>query len=328
MRRITAALIIWIAGFALVLGNAQAEQPNQAQELINKMITATENLNYMGTFVYQRGGQLDSMRIIHRADDSGIHERLIALTGHPREVIRDNEDVTCIFSESKAVIIEQRGSRKYLPTNLPFPIEDVAAYYDFRILGMDRVAGRDTWVVDVRPKDTFRFGYRLWIDRVSHLLLKSFMIAGNGEAFQQLLFTELSLPERISDADLTPQISVQGFSIVHDKPMPVENDVSKPNLEIGWLPQGFTMRDREIHPIATSRMPVDQLVYSDGLAMVSVFVEKLEETSERLEGLSQVGAVTAFGQVTDNYQITVVGEIPSETAKRIAESIHLQKPQS
>jgi sigma-E factor negative regulatory protein RseB len=136
-------------------------------------------------------------------------------------------------------------------------------------------------------------------------------------------------PEHISDAELTPQISVYGFSIVHDKPMPAESQMSsKPNLEIGWLPQGFTMRDREIHPIATSRMPVDHLVYSDGLAMVSVFVEKLEDTSERLEGLSQVGAVAAFGQVTDNYQVTVVGEVPTETAKRIAESIHLQEPQS
>jgi sigma-E factor negative regulatory protein RseB len=165
MRRVPVKTIGWIAGFTLSFGNVSAEGPNRAQELIDKMVAATENLNYVGTFVYQRGQQLDSMRIIHRSDSSGINERLIALTGHPREVIRDNENVTCIFSESKAVIIEQRGTRKYLPTNLPFPIDEVAAYYDFRVLGLDRVAGRDTWVIDVRPKDNFRFGYRLWIDR-------------------------------------------------------------------------------------------------------------------------------------------------------------------
>jgi sigma-E factor negative regulatory protein RseB len=308
----------------LVVTHASLTQANdmaRAKDLINKMTSATDNLNYVGTFVYQRGDQLDTMRVIHRADRSGIHERLIALTGYPREVIRDNEDVTCIFPDSKAIIIEKRGTRKFLPTNLPYPIEGIAAHYDFQLQGMDRVAGREAWVVKIEPRDSDRFGYRLWIDRESHLLLKSNMTSGDGQALQQLLFTELTLPNHIPDSALTPQVSVQGFSIVHDEPVVVESDKEKPDLEVNWLPEGFTMRDREIHPIASSRMPVDQRVYSDGLAMVSVFIEELADTTEPLEGLSQVGAVTAYGQVSDHYQVTVVGEIPNHTVRRIANSI-------
>ena len=298
----------------------------EATELLNKMSKASKALNYDGTFVYLRGNHLDTMRIIHKAEAGGEAERLISLTGPAREVVRDKSAVTCIFPENRSVMVEKSRPHKILPTNLPQPIQQVSAFYGFSVIGHDRIAGRETRIVAIRPRDTFRYGYRLWLDDATDLLLKSDVIDSHGHALEQILFTDLKLPQSIDDALLKPTVNGYGYTWYTNEPDPADVTVDS-KWTVGWLPKGFTMREKEVNAMATSRSPVYHMVFSDGIATVSVFVEKLEGKAERMEGFSSMGAVNAYSTMAGDHQITVVGEVPRITVRHMAASVKQQTNQ-
>jgi len=312
-----------VAGVALglLLGQAGAEQAPDAQALLMQMSRAVEALNYDGVFVYQRGGQTDSMRIIHRHDGGRSRERLVSLSGSAREVIRNGEQVVCIFPEDREVLVEKSRPRELFPATFHQPIDRVAEYYRFSVRGTDRVAGRSAWVVAVQPRGRDRYGYSLWIDEESKLLLKSNVIDVDGRVLEQVMFTQLELPARIPDEDLEPAISGDGYTwIAGEAQAPASADALQ-DWDVDWVPSGFVLRERAVQPIAASPMPVQHLVYSDGLAMVSVFVEPLEDGNPKLQGYSSMGAVNAFSTVAGKHQITVVGELPRSTVQRIAAAV-------
>lgn len=92
------------------------------------------------------------------------------------------------------------------------------------------------------------------------------------------------------------------------------------------LPAGFEQDMTRIHQIPTSIMPVEHRIYSDGLASVSVFIEKNAEKGEdNLFGGSHMGAVNAHGRTLNGYHVTVVGEVPQATVKMIGESVRYRE---
>src|SRR5918996_1609169 len=195
----------------------------QARLIINQMTVATKTLNYDGIFVYIRGGHVASMRIIHKADDNGEQERLISLSGPAREVIRKKGEVTCIFPDNRAVMVDKRPPHHFLASALPQPIEKIADFYSFSVLGGDRIAGRPTWVVEIRPKGEDRYGYRLWIDTSTHLLLRSNIIDASGKVLEQVLFTAIETPPDISPEMLKSSINGQGYTwYTNESPAPAE----------------------------------------------------------------------------------------------------------
>jgi len=299
----------------------------EATELLNRMSKASKSLNYDGTFVYLRGDHLDTMRIIHRAGTGGEAERLISLTGPAREVVRDKRGVTCIFPENRSVMVEKSRPHKILPTNLPQPIQQVSAFYGFSVIGHDRIAGRETRVVVIRPRDNFRYGYRIWLDEQTGLLLKSDVINARGHALEQILFTHITLPKTIDDSLLKPRVNGYGYTWYTNEPDPAASDAADSRWKVGWLPKGFTIREKEVNAMATSRSPVYHMVFSDGIATVSVFVEKVEEKAERMEGFSSMGAVNAYSTMDGDHQITVVGEVPRITVRQMAASVKQQTAQ-
>ncbi len=294
----------------------------QARAILNQMTLATKTLNYDGTFVYIRGSHVSSMRVIHKVDDKGEHERLISLSGPAREVIRNNHEVTCIFPDNRAVVVDKSPPRQLLASALPQPIEKIAEFYSFSVLGGDRIAGRPTWVVEILPKGGDRYGYRLWIDTSTHLLLRSNIIDTSGRVLEQVLFTAIDTPRHIPAEMFEPLINDQGYTwYTNETPASAAADVKAAGWRIGWLPQGFVMRERKVHAMAPHQDSVNHLVVSDGLATVSVFVEKLERKTDRLEGLSSVGAVNTYSTTANGHQITVVGEVPAATVRQIAASV-------
>lgn len=300
---------------------------SEATKLLNEMSRASKSLNYDGTFVYLRGNHLDTMRIIHKAAGAGgERERLISLTGPAREVVRDKSAVTCIFPENRSVMVEKSRPHKILPTNLPQPIQKVSAYYGFSVIGHDRIAGRDTRIVVIRPRDHFRYGYRIWLDNATKLLLKSDVINAKGHALEQILFTHLELPKTIDDSLLKPTVNGYGYTWYTNEPDPA-SDKADSDWTVGWLPKGFSIREKEVNAMATSRSPVYHMVFSDGIASVSVFVEKVDAKSERMEGFSSLGAVNAYSTMEGDHQITVVGEVPRITVRQMAASVKQQTTQ-
>ena len=292
------------------------------QVLIDEMSKAGRDLNYDGIFVYRLGKQMDTMRIIHKSNKEGVYERLISLTGHAREVIRDKDQVRCYFPENKAVIVEKSRLGKLISTYLPNPIQSISEFYIFEIAGEDRIAGLDAWIINIRPIDKYRYGYQLWIDKESRLLLKSDLKNQLGVTLEQIMFTQLNILEDIDDALLQPSVSGKDFTRYDNVTnVSLEINNSDKQWKVAWIPAGFTMSEHTKEPMMTSRMPVEHLVYTDGLTMVSVFVEKLSQQPGANAGPSNFGGVNTYSTHTDGYQITAVGEVPKTTVRLMADSV-------
>ena len=298
---------------------ADSEQ-QQARQLLEQMTEASRSLNYDGVFVYERDTQMDAMRIIHQANQGEERERLISLTGHAREVVRNDESVTCIFPDDQAVMVEKSRPYRLLSSQFPQSVSSLTDYYNFLIKGSDRVAGRDTHVVAIQPRDRFRYGYRLWIDKESGLMLRSELIGEQGQPLEQFMFTELDIMDEIPNRKLEPTITGADYTW-YENPDDTHNKIENAEWRVEWLPAGFNISDRADELLANSPRPVHHMVFSDGLALVSVFVEKVNSESGTLIGPSKLGAVNAFARQADGHQVMVVGEVPPITVRKMANSV-------
>lgn len=303
--------------------NAETDDP---RVWLEQMSQAMQRLNYDGTFVYLHDGMLEAMRVIHRADDAGEHERLIALTGVPREVLRDNSTVTCILPDQKSVMVDKSLPRKPFPANLPRDLAALKDSYEFRFDGAGRVSGRDARIIEILPRDRYRYGYRLWIGKDQRMLLKFDLVDSQGQALEQTMFTRLKLPDRIPDKALEAGISGDGYTwygdVRREDAAIVASDKSRWGL--GWVPSGFMLMHHNRHQMPGESGDAEHMVYSDGLATVSVYFEKVTADKEILRGVSRMGAVNAMGGVINGFHATVVGEVPVVTVEQIASNIQLQ----
>ncbi len=301
---------------------AEAEAYPDPQVLIDEMSKASRDLNYDGVFVYTLGKQMDTMRIIHKADVYGSSERLIALTGYAREVIRDKDQVRCFFPEKKAVVVEKSRLRKLISNHLPNPISAISEFYIFELVGEDRIAGLDAWIVNIRPIDKYRYGYQLWIDKKFKLLLKSELKNQLGVTLEQMMFAQLNVLDKIDDALLRPTTASKDFIWYHNQ-TDDHFDAGESGIQwkATWMPAGFMMSERSKEPMTTSRMPVEHLIYTDGLAMVSIYVEKLTERADVFAKSASFGGVNTHAVYTQEYQITAIGEVPKATVKLMADSV-------
>ncbi len=307
-----------------VAAPALAEQSEEALRWLERMTEAVKSLNYKGTFVYNHEGKLETMRLIHRMDANGEQERLYSLTGAPREIIRDNEKVTCYLSDNGSVRVDWRQSRNPFAELLPSEIAPLSAHYRFELQGEGRVAERVAQIVAILPQDQYRYGYRLWIDSENGLLLRSDLLNERGEILEQLLFTRLEVFESIPDEWL--QASLAGGSVISfERPNRHRSASSRrQGGEPGWrattLPPGFDLRWYQLRELPGSEELVEHLLFSDGLASVSVYIEPAH-AERAFAGGSRVGAVNAFGRWEQGIQLTVVGEVPAGTVMRIGQAL-------
>jgi sigma-E factor negative regulatory protein RseB len=298
-------------------------QHEDAVELMRNMASATEKLNYDGIFIYQREAQIDSMRIVHRADGIVERERLISLSGPEREVVRDGTRVTCLFADDQEAMVEKTEPRNFLSLGVNEPIEQLTKSYTFTVTGRGRIAARNAILVSIQPREANRYAYELWIDEEFKLLLKSVILNLSGELLEQVQFVQITINQEIPDDLLQTEIEGSEFTWHTNS----EDDNSATSVvetsgwTVNWLPSGFYMRNHKVQTMSESAMPVSHMVYSDGLAMVSVFVEQMVGDNQPLQGYSSMGAVNAFSRVSANHQITVVGEVPRSTVQQIASSV-------
>lgn len=358
---VTLGLLLLPVLFAPAAFSAEKENTSDSpRDWLARMANAVENRHYEGTFVYVHDDKVEAMRLVHRADDSGGAERLVSLSGEPREIIRDGNVVKCFLPGSKAVVVARGETAMPLPSAQSLDDPALQKHYEFLDMGASRVAGRKCKVIGIKPRDEFRYGYRLCLDKKTALPLKSELMTATGEVIEQVMFTNLALPKTIPGEALQAQVAAKGFTwhVRHgevatdsasksaSKPDPGDSDkdgIEKPDsspetmttISIDkrptptWLatklPPGFVMthnsmeRDKD-----TPRNPKKHswhMVYSDGLASVSVFVEPANTARKTLAGITHLGAVNAYGRQLENWQLTVVGEVPAKTVELIAESL-------
>ncbi len=307
-----------LAGLALLLA-APVGAGEEARVWLDRMSRAMQTLNYQGTFVYLHGGEIESMRIVHSRDESGERERLLSLNGEAREVIRDDRSVTCIWPGSRSVTVSKSRPRTPFPSTIP-EASQLAERYRFRLLAGDaRIAGMPARILDIEPRDEFRYGYRLWIDRETHLLLRSDLLDERGRPVEQVMFTELQVLDHIPEERFRPILNGTGYTWVNEQD--VETMAPDPMWVVSRLPAGFALKQRAKKPMQPNAKGVEHLVVSDGLATASIFIEPLQSGQQRFEGPSRMGAVNVFGTIQRDYQITVVGEVPAATVEYIARAV-------
>ena len=323
----------WITRKLLVLsffvsGFLSAETSSDASYLLERMAASAKSLSFQGEFVYQQGAQLQTLSVIHQAEDQNISEkeRILYLDGAPREVIRSGNELF-FSSYNEGVTRFQHGS--LMPVINKFQSGISERFYGLKIVGIDRVAGREAVLLLVLPKDRFRYGYQLWLDRVSSLLLKSVLVDDQGKIIERLQFTSLSIGQ-LSDDVLAllgrKPSSVDETILIKNNPAkePSENLDIPPGWETGWLPDGFVLENSSIRPSPVSQHDVDALIFSDGIATFSVFVEQ-DDTRVLSQASEQIGALSAVSKIyregNQYFHVTVVGDIPLGTAERVAVSV-------
>jgi sigma-E factor negative regulatory protein RseB len=314
-----ASLVVGGPAFLQAASAAAESAPNSARQWLDSMFRSLQSLDYDGTFVYYHDGKLEAMRIVHQASAGGEKERLVSLTGSAREVLRDDKVVTCIMPDNKSVMVGQSRPRQPFPV-VPEDLESLSPYYQLQDVGEDRVAGLMTRVIDIRPRDEFRYGYRFWIDTTNYMLLKYELSAVDGTAIEQVMFTGLRVGDRITAAALEPSLTGEGYNWYRQEGGGENPAVTtgQPDWTVKQLPAGFRMTDYQRKRVRQGGEHAEHMVFSDGLATVSVYVEKLMANSKAFTGLSNMGAMNAYGTVLDDYQITVVGEVPAATVQSMA----------
>lgn len=302
-----------------------ASTEREAIDLLEEMAQAAREVNYQGVFAYHNGRALQSIRIYHRHDEGGEVERLISLNGAAREVIRTDDMVTCINPEGKQISVSRRPLGRGFPSDLPRRLHSAVDFYELSLGETQRVADRQSRELLIKPSDQYRYGYRLWVDTETALLLKSELVNADGEVLETFTFSEVETGVYIGDALLAAQ--TQGKEMVTQrsepgkKPDTIPEDSQASQWRADWLPAGFTLVALQNRLRANNGAYVEQRVYSDGLSSVSVFIETSSVNPHHLKGGSSVGAVNAFGTVKHSHLVTVVGEVPAQTVQKIGEAI-------
>ena len=317
-----------VALLVLFIPTVQAE--SASIELLERMSQAAKQLNYEGVFAYQSGKTFQSVRIYHRNNDGTESERLISLNGAAREVIRSNDTVTCINPDGKQINVSQRPLGRGFPSDLPRRLRSATPFYELTLEGEDRIAGKLTQRLEIKPVDSYRYGYRLWMDKETDLLLKSELIGENKEVLETFEFTDIETGIEIPDASLKAQMSGNEMVWHRTEPgeMTTQDLVAFSNWQAKWLPDGFTLVAHQNRLRANNGAHIEQRVYSDGLSSVSVFIAKMRAQHNHFHGGSHMGAVNAFGSVIHAHFVTVVGEVPAVTVEKIGAAIEYAGPES
>jgi sigma-E factor negative regulatory protein RseB len=312
-----------VCGAVLVLATsvAQAQSP-ETLAWLRKIHEATQRLSYSGTFVYQNGNRTETSRITRYVDPAGGDiEKLEVMDGVPREIVRTKDAVRCYLPDSRVVKVDRRTERAF-PALVPERISALAGHYDISLGETRRIAGYDCREVVLQPKDNLRYGYRLYADVNSGMLMKAVTVDAKGQSVEEFTFTQLAVGNVTRDM-VRPRHTVKAWR--------VEEAQAAPARLAGWglsdeLP-GFRKVTEIKRRLGESR-PVGQMVYSDGLAAVSVFIEPLEGRPDPVRsGLASMGAIHIYRREVANHMITVVGEAPAVSVQRIADAVEYRRPQ-
>lgn len=307
--------------------SVSAHAADDAYGWLQKIGQAARTLNYEGTFVYQNGAQLETMRILHRVKNGAVEERLVSLTGAPREVIRTDDEVRCYLPDQKSIVVEhRRANGKSFPAIIPERLRDLDDNYIVELTRPGRVGGRPAQGLRIVPRDDYRYGYHLWADRETGLLLKADLLNNKRKVLEQFMFTDIRVGVDIPTAALAPQTPAK--DMVWYKNSKAEMVwAESPLWQAKRLPKGFKLSSSLTRKMPMRHGSAEHLVYTDGLATVSVFIEKREPSGDPItEGPSRLGALYVLGRPVNHHHVTVVGEVPAKTVALIGSSIARAEP--
>jgi len=314
------------ASWLLWAGNLLADLSDDPYQWLERMSAAMSQMNYQGTFVYVQGDDVVTMRITHVADDGGIRERLVSMSGAPREFLRDSSGVRWVLGDDHSVLADPAFKRSFFP-QLPVDHQDqTRRCYELELGGTGRIAGQTVRGVSVLPRDHYRYGYRLWLEERSALLLKWELVDGDRKPLAKLMFTDFRMGSEVDSKELVPSSQLKKFRTVESRlPAGRGQAAAVPRWKPRSLPPGFELTDHRLFG-EQGKGIFEHLVYSDGLAAVSVYVESDASDEGQNAGLSRMGTTHAFSRLSDGVFITVVGDVPEATVRFIGDAVAAVSP--
>lgn len=301
--------------------SASVAADSTALQYLQRMNHALRSLNYHGTLVYSSGSTVDSMLLFHKVSAAGEQERLVHLSGEPREVLRKNDVVTCYLPENRSVLVGKRSVGSAFKTRFNINHPQFSPNYDLLVEGTGRVAGKIALILRIFPKDRYRYGYRLWLDKDNYLLLKSALLDPSGKVLEQAMFAKVEVVNNIPDAMLKSSIDGERFTWHRSETTQQSKLATHNDWRLQKLPSGFSVSESDHRDMPNSDSGADHLVVSDGLASVSVYIENFGVGSQSVIGAKRFGALNVYGKILDDHKVTVVGAVPAMTAKIIADAL-------
>lgn len=303
----------------LLAANCCTAHAATKQDWLKTVALAGHQTDYSGVFVYQYGSHVEVSRIAHVVGADGEYEKLESLDGPKHEIIRLHGQVWC-YSNHKMVQVDSQKGQGQFPLMMPEQLSALSENYQVKELDVERVAGFNTQVVLLQPKDNLRYAHKLWVHTDSGLLLKSAVLNDRNQVVEQYAFTQLKLGAEV-DRSWTTSSATRDLPGIQGKPG--QNKLA-PNVS-GWvvdaMPAGFRKTMEVLRPMPGKHAPVTQMIYSDGLSAISVFIEPADSDEDDNEGLSSRGAVNLYHKVVDKHLFNVVGEVPPKTVMQVLDSI-------
>ena len=319
LRAVRYALALMLASASAFSQTSPSPEQPEVGQIVRQIQQAARTLNYVGVFAFQQGERFESSRITHFFDGKNEKERIEVLDGLPREYLRVNDEVQGLMPDRKLVLLErQRGDR--FPGLLLNQAQTLEKNYSLRLAPeLLRIAGRSCRGIEITPRDTHRYGYRLCADLESNLLLKAQMVGPEGVVIEQVAFTQVTIGADITEAMLTPSWVTTDWRVVRAQHSKVDLFAQ------GWrisAPAGYVPTSQQ-ERIFSNDKRVNQLVLSDGLATISIFIEPYQPERSEYEpqGAARSGSVNIFGIKVANFWLTVLGEVPAATLEQLAQSI-------
>ena len=329
--------LIFFQPWTVVAETANAADVEQiaAAQWLQKMIKANKTESYQGRSIFHNGNRMMSLKVIHGVIDGEQWDRVVHLSGEQAEVLRKGDKISCLHPESTVELSAEKNELQAAKIPLLNAFNDdqlaIPERYQLRMGREGRVAGRTVQLINIIPVDRARYGYQLGLDKSTGLLLKTVMLNRKGKALEVFEFVDIAIGGPLSKDDFSPGKGVKWLETADTERSKVIagtslREVSGSNQKIGWaakwLPQGFNLAENSVRNI--DGINVNAQVYSDGLAAFTIFMEKLEHV-ENIEGSKQRGATVALSRrlakPNDHYLVTVVGEVPMETAMQVAASV-------
>ena len=314
------------------LSAASAPQSDVRSWLL-RIHDAAGRRNFQGTFVVSGGGNVASARISHFCEGPNQYERIESLDGKQRKVYRYNDVVHTVWPASHIAMIEQRGMLSSFPALLQAGDDGIGEWYEVRAEGSDRVAGHDADVLAVRARDGLRYGYRLWADHASGLLLRAEVLGEKGDVLETSAFSEVAIGVRPQPETVVQAMrKLDGYRVV--RPLLTPTRLESEGWTMRQIAPGFrqvSCVSRQIDPPGEASSvpaspPVVQSIYSDGLTYVSVFIEPFRPERHTRPLLAAVGATSTLAQRRGDWWVTVVGDTPPATLRMFAAALERRKP--
>lgn len=315
-----------LAAVGPALAGSAAQPPSAAasagtEPWLQRIQQAAASISYQGTLASSAGGAYSSSRVLHYCDGRQTYERLELLDGENRLQYRHNDQVVTVWPSSRRAVVEHRDPVAQFPALPVATAARVLENYELQKVGQERVAGLEAEVLLLQPRDRLRFPQRLWAHRDTGLLLRNDVLAPGGEVLESSAFVDVRLGGKPQPALIVkPMKQLDGFRVLRP-----QTDRTQLEAE-GWVLSkpvpGFQLVHCTKRPLDTTAadgeppQQVVQSVFSDGLAQVSVFIERYDAKRHAKAMGTSAGASHTMMVRRGDWWLTVVGEVPMATVQQ------------